>query len=151
MLKETWDYIRIAEVANHPSVHPWIGGKSGEEATFFEAVNDRNNIFLFGEYGGFYFRNMTGTVFDAHSMVLPEGRGFWALQAAESALDWMFNNTNAREILMSCPRGNIAVRALVKRLGAKFRDCIKDGWQLKGRTVDVDVYSMTKEDWKCRP
>lgn len=149
-VRETWDYTRIAEVANHPSVHPWIGG-NGESASFFEAVNDRNNIFLFGEYGGFFFRNMNGTVFDAHSMVLPDGRGFWAMQAAESALDWMFNNTNAREIMMSCPRGNIAVRALVKRLGAKFRDRIKDGWQLKGKTVDVDVYSMTKEDWKCRP
>lgn len=149
LLEETWDYTRIAEVANHPSVQPWVNQDSGS-LSFFDAVNDRNNIFLFGAYGGFYFRNMNGRVFDAHSMILPEGRGFWALQAAENALDWMFNKTNAQEITMSVPYGNIAVRALVKRLGASLRGKIKDGWKLKGKNVDIDVYSLTKEDWKCR-
>ena len=149
-VSETWDYKRIAQVANHPSVFPWICGKSTDRACFFEAVNDRNNIFLFGEHGGFLFRNMNGRVFDAHSMVLPEGRGFWALQAAEAALDWIFDKTSAQEVTMSVPHGNLAVRALVKRLGAKMRGKIENGWHLKGKTVDVDVYSMMKEDWKCR-
>lgn len=150
MISETWDFIRLAEVANDPDVFPWICGDREEPFDFVEAVNDRNNIFLFGEFGGFYFRNVNGVVFDAHSMILPEGRGYWALCAAEAALDWVFSKTNAHEVTMSVPKGNIAVRALVKRLGAKRRGEIQDGWHLKGKQVSIDVYSMTKEDWKCR-
>jgi hypothetical protein len=150
MISETWDYTEIAEVANHPAVFPWICGRRGVSFDFVGAVKDRNNIFLFGEFGGFYFRNLNGRVFDAHSMVLPGGRGFWALQAAEAALDWMFSRTDAQEIMMSVPKGNLAVRALVKKLGAKLRGTIPNGWVLNGKEVAVDVYSMMKEDWKCR-
>lgn len=150
MIKETWDYTRIAEVANHPSVFPWICGKRNVSLCFIDSVKDRNNIFLFGEHGGFLVRNMNGVVFDAHSMILPEGRGMWAIEAARDSLDWMFKNTNAQEIMMSVPKGNIAVRALVKNLGATFRGKIEDGWHLFGRDVPVDVYAITKEDWTCR-
>lgn len=147
MIAETWDYTRIAEVANHPAIQPWVGGGS---LCFLDAVNDRNNIFLFGEHGGFVFRNVNGRIFDAHSMVLPKGRGSWAMQAADAALNWIFGRTNAQEITMSVPHGNIAVRALVKRLGAEKRGTIPDGWALKGKNVDIDVYSILKEEWLCR-
>lgn len=150
MIRETWDADRIAEIANHPSVFPWICGNSQGALNFSNTVRDRNNIFLFGQHGGFMFRNINGQIFDAHSMILPEGRGYWAMQAAESALQWMFTNTSAQEITMPVPKGNIAVRALVKKLGAKMRGTIEDGWFLKGKEVPIDVYSMTKEDWKCR-
>lgn len=150
MMSETWDAERIAEAANHPAIFPWICGRQTEPANFVEQVKDRNNIFLFGEFGGFYFRNLDGRIFDAHSMVLPEGRGHWAMTAAESALTWIFKNTNAQEVTMSVPKGNLAVRALVKRLGATFRGKIEGGWHLKGKDVDIDVYSMMKEDWLCR-
>lgn len=150
MIEETWDYTRIAEVANDPSVYPWINGRLNVPLCFIDAVNDRNNIFLFGEHGGFYFRNVNGQVFDAHSMVLPEGRGQWVIEAAEAALKWMFTRTNAQEITMPVPKGNLAVRALVRHLGATYRGKIQNGWHLKGRDVDIDVYSMTKDEWKCR-
>lgn len=150
MMAETWDADRIAYVANHPSVYPWICGKRTDQLEFRESVKDRNNIFLFGEFGGFYFRNMDGSIFDAHSMILPDGRGHWALVAADNALNWMFDRTNAREVTMSVPKGNIAVRALVRRLGATFRGTIENGWHLRGKDVPVDVYSILKDEWKCR-
>lgn len=149
-MQETWDHARIAEVANHPSVFPWVCGSQTAPFDFVESVKDRNNIFLFGEHGGFCFKNLDGQVFDAHSIILPEGRGEWAMRAAECALAWMFTKTNAQEITMSVPKGNIAVRALVKNLKAKYRATIPDGWHLKGKDVPLDIYSMTKEDWRCR-
>jgi RimJ/RimL family protein N-acetyltransferase len=149
-MKETWDARRIAEIANDPSVYPWVCGKETGPLDFTEMVKDRNNIFLFGEFGGFYFRNLDGRVLDAHSMILPEGRGHWASEAAEAALNWVFENTSAQEVMMSVPKGNIAVRALVRLLGADFRGTIENGWHLKGRDVPIDVYSVLKDDWKCR-
>lgn len=150
MIAEIWDAKRIGEVANDPSVYPWVCGETTGPLDFTEAVKDRNSIFLFGEHGGFVFRNMNGAVFDAHSMVLPSGRGRWALSAAEQALYWMFERTSAQEVTMSVPRGNLPVRALVRRLGALFRGTIENGWYLKGDPVSVDVYSMMKEDWLCQ-
>lgn len=147
---ETWNAQRISEVANDPSIHPWVCGSTEEPLSFVEAVKDRNNVFLFGDHGGFCFRNMDGQVFDAHSMVLPSGRGEWALNAAEEALDWVFIRTQAQEVTMSVPKGNLAVRALVKRLNALFLGTIEDGWHFRGKTVPVDVYSVMKVDWICR-
>lgn len=149
-MKEIWDAVRIAQVANDPSVFPWICGERTEPLDFTELVKDRNNVFLFGEYGGFYFRNMDGKVFDAHSMVLPEGRGHWALTMAEQSLNWMFTHTSAEEITMAVPKGNLPVRALVRRLGADLRGTIPNGWNFKGRDVPVDVYSILKVEWLCR-
>lgn len=149
-MNEIWDADRIERIANDPSVYPWICGRKTEPFDFKEMVKDRNNIFLFGEFGGFYFRNMDGRVFDAHSMVLPEGRGHWASQAAESALNWIFAHTNAQEVTMSVPKGNLPVRALVRLLGAEFRGTIENGWHLRGKDVPVDVYSILKDGWKCR-
>src|SRR6185312_10059007 len=102
-----------------------------------------------GEYGGFLFWRVEPGIYDAHSAVLPEGRGPWAIKAACKALDIMFEG-DALEIMMVCPKGNIAVLTLVRMLKAKFRGTIEDGWWRDGKAIPADVYSMTRDDWICR-
>lgn len=139
---------RLTELANDPSIYHWIKGPLTGHFDTSSIVNPAN-VVLLGEHGGFVFLGMGGGIYDAHSLILPDGRGAWALEAAHEALDKIFES--ASEVTMMVPRGNIAVRALVRRLGAKFRERRENGWWRDGAVIPADIFSITKEDWtKCR-
>lgn len=138
----------VNEIVNHREVHPWICGPIDGPLDLTQAIEDGSYIALMGEFGGFMFWNMGFGIYDAHSAVIPEGRGKWAIKAAKAALRHMFEDVGAIEIMMSVPKGNLAVLALVRSLKAKFRGRIENGWTLSGVSVPVDVYSMTIADFK---
>lgn len=140
----------VNSIINHPSIYPWICGPIDGPLDLSGPIQTGDYIALFGEYGGFLFWKLADGIYDAHSAVLPEGRGSWALWAAHNALRFMFDKENAQEIMMAVPKGNIAVRALVRTLKADFKGRIENGWWFKGRQVPSDIYSLTKMDWeKC--
>lgn len=137
----------VNRVVNDPSVYPWVCGPVTGELDLTGPIESGNYIALFGEHGGFLFWKIADGVYDAHSAVLPTGRGRWALDAAKSALNAMFNG-DAAEIMMTVPRGNVAVRALVRSVKAKYRGRIEDGWMIGGKPVAADIFSLTKSDWE---
>jgi RimJ/RimL family protein N-acetyltransferase len=140
---------RLTELANDKSIYPWIKGPLVGRFETCSIVNNPNNIVMIGEYGGYVFLGMGDGIYDAHSLILPEGRGKWALKAAHEALDSIFEI--ATEVTMMVPKGNIAVRALVLRLGAKLKERRENGWWRDGASIPTDIFSITKEDWtKCR-
>lgn len=147
----------VNSIVNHPSVFPWICGPLTDAADLSELMGSGRYTALMGEHGGFLFLNLGNGIYDAHSAVVPEGRGAWAVLAAQHALRIMFEERDAREIMMACPKGNLAVRALVKSLHAEYRGRIENGWWLNGRAVPSDIYSMTKTNWErtcqsyCQP
>lgn len=143
---------RANDLINHPSIYPWVCGPMMGPLDIAPAILTGNYVALLGEHGGFLFYHISEKIYDAHSAVLPSGRGKWALRAAKDALWWMFEREKAREIMMTVPQGNIAVRALVKIVKAKFRGRLEDGWFRDGEPIPADIYSLIKEDWEsCRP
>lgn len=139
---------KINLIANDPSVYPWIAGPFEGELDFTETIAGDRVIALFGEYGGFIFYRIAEGIYDAHSAVLPAGRGKWAVRTAREALAWMFDKEDAQEVMMAVPHGNVAVRALVRILKANFRGTIEDGWWREGHPINSDIYSLTKSDWE---
>jgi RimJ/RimL family protein N-acetyltransferase len=148
MIERSMSAERINEIVNHPSVYPWVCGPLSGKLDLTDCINDGRYIALLGEHGGFLFWKVSDGIYDAHSAVLPEGRGSWAIWAAHKALRKMFDEHYAAEIMMAVPKGNIAVRALVRILKAKFRGTIDDGWWRDGRQIPADIYSLTKSDWE---
>lgn len=142
---------RVNEIVNDPSIYPWICGPLTEPLDLTTTIESGNYIALVGEYGGFLFWKIAPGLFDAHSAILPEGRGRWTIKAAKSALDWMFGKEGADEIMMVAPQGNLAVLSLVRVLKAKPRGSVADGWWRNGKPVAANVYSLTKSDYElCR-
>lgn len=140
----------VNRVANDPSVFPHICGPFSGEVDLTPLIENENCIALMGEHGGFVFLYCGDNVYDAHSIVLPSGRGPWALNAAKESLDWIFEY-GANEVLMRVPRGNIAVRALVRCLKGKLKFHEKEGWWRGNEKIPADVFSVTAKDWKqCR-
>jgi hypothetical protein len=151
VIERQFDANAVNRIVNHPSVYPWICGPlEGHQLDLTGPIGDGTYIALFGEYGGFLFFKVSEGIYDAHSAVLPEGRGKWAFNAAHEALRLMFAG-GALEIMMAAPKGNLPVRALIRSLKAKHRGKIEGGWTIKGQPVDSDIYSLTKMDYeKCQ-
>lgn len=149
MIERQSDGELVNRIVNHPSIYPWICGPlEGQPLDLSPAIDSGSYIALFGEHGGFLFWNLGNGIYDAHSAILPEGRGSWAILAAQKSLKFMFEREGSQEIMMATPKGNVAVRALVRCLKAKYRGTIENGWFMNGQFVPSAIYSMTKTDWE---
>lgn len=89
MMQRCFDADRINALFNHPSIRPHIGGDGESPLDLTAAVNDRQNIFLLGEHGGFSFCWSAPRTYEIHTAILPEGRGPAALELALTARGWM--------------------------------------------------------------
>ena len=147
VVKRDYDAKRLNHVANHPDVYRWVKGSFNGYLDLTPIVQDQRNILLMGEYGGVMFVNHQPGFYEAHTQMLPEGRGEWALWTVRAALHWMFTHTEAVEIMTKVPKGNLGARALVRSIHGKFEFRRENGWVLDGQSVPADIYSLTIQDW----
>jgi len=141
------DAERLNEVANHPSVYPWVKGRTIGRLDLSEPVANPANVLLMGEHGGMFFMHLQPGLYEAHILVLPGGRGEWAERLVHSCLHWMFCRTDAVEIMARCPRGNVAVKALARGTGWNYEFAANNAWVANGRPVSADIYAMRIQDW----
>lgn len=138
---------QVNAVLNHPAVHPWVCGNITGPLDIGPALADRRNILLMGEHGGILFHHLQAGLYEAHTQVVPEGRGEWCLAMTEAALRWMFTRTDCIEVVTRVPKGNLAARALTKAAGLTFQFTNPHGWALAGKVVSADVFGLTIQDW----
>lgn len=82
MIREIGDPLIVNGFANHPEIRPMFGG--AQELDLSSAIK-APNVFLFGEHGGFCASWSAPGVFEVHTLIAPEGRGKWAIEAAKQA------------------------------------------------------------------
>lgn len=141
MIGRTFDVARMNHLVNHPTIRPHVGGDPGQPIDLSEAVADRANVFLDGEHGGFCCSWSAPGVFEVHTFILPEGRGAWAAEFAQTGRDAMADMWGARHLwTMVHPEArNVAaftLKAGFKPAGTRTRD-------LGAGPVDYDLY-----DWR---
>lgn len=137
----------INKVINHPSVYPWVRGAFDGELDLTCVLEDTSNILLMGEHGGVLFMQHQHGFYEAHTQVLPEGRGAWTVEMVRAALHWMFTKTDAFEIVSRVPRGNLGARALVRAIHGEFEFTNPVGWKKDGKTIPADIFSLNIQDW----
>jgi len=131
MLERCFDAQLVNLAANHPDVRPYLGPASLGELNFEEAVSDRNNWFLMGQYGGFALAWCAPGVYEVHVFILPEGRGAWAAQARQATIDYAVSNgatmlwariaPSARFVSMFARRGGMQPTGeMIYTLGAAY-------------------------------
>src|SRR5947209_10090690 len=127
-IERHFDAKRLNEIVNHPSVYPWVQGAVTGELDLSDPISDPRNVLLMGEHGGVVFGWHSPGIYEAHTQVLPEGRGAWSVAMVRAALEWMFTRTDAMEIWTRVPHGNLGARALAKAIGGKFEFRMEKGW-----------------------
>lgn len=137
---------RINYILNDPDVRPWVAPTSAGTIDVSVAVNNRANILLMGEHGGCLLVSLVPGVYEVHTQVLRSGRGQWTADFLETAKHWMFTKTDCFEVLTRVPHGH--VRAKMATLAAHMRHAFtRPEGSFRDRTVPVDVYSLTIQDW----
>jgi hypothetical protein len=137
----------LNRVVNHPDVYPWVKGYAIGRLDMTAAIANPANVCLMGEHGGVLFVQLGPGLYEAHTQVLPGGRGAWTLGMVRAALHWMFTRTDAMEILTKVPRGNLAARVLTRAIGGVFEFTAPKGWVKDGDPTPADIFALRLQDW----
>lgn len=143
MIARSFDADRINELVNHPSIRPHIGGDPETALDLTAAAHDRANVFLLGDHGGFAFTWSAPGVFEVHTFILPEGRGPWAREAADTALRSMADAFGATHVWTRVHPDAGNVRAFAMRAGMN---------PAGSHTIDLGAGPVTYDllDWRPR-
>ena len=158
----SWDKLRVCEIerqtdatlinrfVNDPSIYPHVRGTHVGLFDLSQVVARAEHVVLCGEHGGVIFIKHAGGYYEAHTAVLPEGRGKWTIRLGHAVLRWMFSRTDAAEIVTKCPHGNLAAVAGARAIGARHEWTTRPIWQADEGMVPVDIYAVTIGEWMAR-
>jgi hypothetical protein len=143
--RETTGY-RINKVLNHPDVRPFVAPGTDTIDLSDKAENPRNYL-LMGDHGGCMFFSVVPGVYEAHTQVLPEGRGTWTNQLLTAAAHWMFTRTDCFEIATRVPEQHVAAAKVALRAGMRPEFVRDDQCQFMGQDQSAYILSYRIQDW----
>ena len=117
-LHRTFNAGIVNAVANHAAVRPFVGGLGVLDMTV--AIADADNVALFGAHGGFVYEWAGPGIYEVHTLILPEGRGVWALDGARQSLDTMAKEHGAALIWTRIRRDYRHVRMFAHAAGMRY-------------------------------
>lgn len=152
MIARDFSAERLNQIVNDPAVYPLVHGPISGELDMTVAVQNQLNVNLVGEHGGILFQHISPGMYEAHTNVLPFGRGKWAFDMACEAVHWMFTRTDAIEVLSMCPKGNIRAKALCRAvcnaLGGRLDFMGVQRWLSdQGEEVPAEIWAIGMQDW----
>ncbi len=139
-LQRSSDALALNELANDPAIRPFIGGDLAQPLDLTAAVENPLTIVLMGEHGGFLMAWSAPGVFEVHTMILPEGRGEWAAEAAILARDSMFDIYEANMLWTRIEEGMDNVLAYAEKGGMTL--CGKADWDLGGGMKTYNILTI---------
>lgn len=140
---------RVNEICNHAEVRPWLGGNTSQRVDLAPIISRPENVVLLGEFGAIVFMRGQPGLYEAHTQILPEGRGQWALNFAQACLHWMFCRHDAMEVATRVPDGNLGAKGLARGLGFRKEFVRHDGYRIDGEAHAAEIYFLTLQAWQA--
>lgn len=132
------------DLANHPSVRPWIGGGGPLELAPIIA-NPRNYCFLTDDArGAFMYVGAGPATYDVHCMSRLTRQ---MAEARRQSLAYMFETAEAEEILAMVPDGNRGSDRLARCSGFEEFDRREMILNVGGFMVGVSYRRLTRQAW----
>lgn len=147
IVERSFDANRLKEIINHPGVRSDVAELSKEMPDPEEAVLNKSNFLLMGDYGCCMFFCIMNCMYEVHTQILPEGRGSWAADFVKACADYMFTKTDALEVITRVPHGHLAAKALSIHIGFKLEFTRQENCVFRESVVPVDIYSQRIQDW----
>lgn len=147
MIHRDLDGDMVNRIISHPEVRPWVL-REDQDMDFRAIARDPRIYLLVGEppVGSIIFAQVTMGVYEAHAAVLPQGRGNWTTDLAQSSIYYMFTATDCIEILTRVLEGHVGAAVLARQLGFRERwRC--PAFQFRGKMVPYSVWGTTMMDW----
>jgi hypothetical protein len=150
MIERQTNADRINEIVNHPAVRPYVANSNEGVLDLTATVADQRNHILCGDHGAVAFLWAQDGIYEAHTQVLPRGRGEWTRELTEACVRHMFTRTDAYEIMTRVPAGHIAAKTAAEAQGMRFEFTRPRGVMFRDRVVDCHIYSFRLQDWVAR-
>lgn len=148
MIKRTMNAVFLNEVANHPEVRPFLGAPENPVLDLSPLVEDPRCICLeVTGAGGWILQPIMPTVYELHTLFLPEARGRTYFRLARQAVRMVFAETDCLEIVTKCPDDNGGARMAAELMGFRERFRREDAWA-PGIGISYRVFSI--DDWFVR-
>lgn len=138
VLERSFATIAINALVNHPEMRPHIGGDPKLPVDLTDAIDNDRNVFLMGEYGGFCLIWCAPFCYEVHTLIRPEGRGKWAIEAAREGIRYMVEQYAARQIWTRVAPEQRNVRAFT--LAAGMKPCGQDVFDIGTGPTIYNIY-----------
>jgi ribosomal-protein-serine acetyltransferase len=122
-----------------------------------EPSDTRENVFVIWYQD--HFAGLIGFK-DTDRLNLKTEIGYWLIEkmtgkgimksAVETLIEFVFMTMGMNRIQIKCGVGNDKSAAIPKRLGFRFEGIERAGEKHKNHFIDLEVYSLLKEEWEKR-
>lgn len=146
MITRTLDATFLNQVANDPAVRPWLGG-SGDALDLTPLVANPANVSVVSERGGFIAEQHEPTIYEVHSLFLPDGD---AINAMREGARYMFAATDCLELVTKVPATNKAAAGLARLAGFEQRFTRAKAWPIPDGFCDVAYLGLSLDRWMMR-
>lgn len=147
------DPAAIRRIMTHPRVYPRLCDDFSPAPEEFEPTLCSGLHYIGIERDSidglvFYHRHNTVT-YEAHTCLKPslwgrDGRKGWLMTAG-----WMFDHTDCRKIIGSCPADNPLIERFAKSIGFTVEGVNRKSLLRNGRLLDQTMVGLTKEEFEC--
>lgn len=135
------------QALNHPAVHPFVCMEPGQALDVSPLLQDGKSVVISDETGGFFYHHIGPGLYQVHTAIVPEGRGFKAFRRARASVDWMFTHTDATEIYTAVAEDNTPAQRLAEACGFVFWFSRPDGVHINGQYKPAGFYKLSILDW----
>ena len=138
----------VDKIIKRPDVYPYISDDSSPDVAQYSAEQmlSNNQIFFLNEKNKmlFIFMPFTHGVYMLHTCIPTESRGAGAFNAAFSAADWMFKQTNAKKIITLIPDNNRRAKVFAYYCGMKKVGFLSGAWTKNGQSCGLNILEKDK-------
>lgn len=146
-LERQTDAKRLNSIVNHPDIYRWVRGPAKGALDLSEAIANPNLVCLLGTHGGILFSQIQTGLWEAHTQILPAGRGSWGRLCVQACLHWLFTRADAMEVMTRCPKGNLAATAMARAIHGTYEFTSPHGWIDGDKPLAADIYSLNVQTW----
>jgi RimJ/RimL family protein N-acetyltransferase len=148
-ITETDDRELIREIVTDPDIYPHV--------TDDLSVSPEKYIPQFGEHihwllirdgygvcGCFMVHRLNAAQYECHTCILKGHRGMKAVEAAISAVSFVFNNYPCDTLITHVPEYNLAAYRLAESAGFTRIGTIPDGWRKNGELQPLHILGVQR-------
>jgi len=146
---ETFDEDLIREIVTDDNIYPYVSDDfSPDPNKYAPTLGDHLHWLLIRDEGGvcgvFFVHRINAAIYECHTCILKGHRGMKAVEAAKSAVSWVFANTQCKSLITHVPESNIAAYNLAKNAGFTDIGTIPDGWLKNGELSPLKLLGVKK-------
>jgi RimJ/RimL family protein N-acetyltransferase len=149
------DIVIATHILTDPSVFDMICDDGGmvDKNEFVKSYLEHDKVFCLhpNQWTVFIFVPRNTVMYEAHTAILPDGRGKNGVRAGKAALSWMFTETTCLKVISLVPTFNRMAGIFARWCGLTKEGFLKKSFLKNERLFGQTIYGITRKEWeKCQ-